>query len=340
MMKRQIVSISLLAAILTGQSSIEVPVGASITIPTDAYICAGTITVNGTVTYTGSSLCVVPNGGAIASIVKASAANDDGFYKIGDQISVTLEFTRDVVVAGIPQLMLETGTTDRIVSYTAGSQSVTLTFNYVVKEGDSSPDLEYVSTTALSLNGGSIKDLIDRDAEIALPEPGAANSLSANKDIVVDGIIPTNGIVNDGIGEDIQFSGDETKLFFNWTGFDDANSSGIKRYYVALGTTSGGTEIKDFEDVGNVSNHTFIDLTLNQGSTYYGAVKAEDNAGNVSLVSVTNGVTLDIYPGPPSITTISPDVGNVLDLNTLSTINIGFSEPIGSLNIHSDAISH
>ncbi len=240
MMKRQIV-ISLLAAILTGQSSIEVPNGASITVPTDAYICAGTITVNGTVTY-----CVEPGVGAIASIVKASATNENGFYKIGDQISVTLEFTRDVVVAGIPQLMLETGTIDSIVNYSAGSQSVTLTFNYVVKEGDSSPDLEYVSTNALSLNGGSIKDLVDRDAEIVLPEPGAANSLSANKDIVVDGIIPTNGTVNDGIGEDIQFSGDETKLLFNWTGFDDASSSGIKRYFIALGTTSGGTDFKPY----------------------------------------------------------------------------------------------
>ena len=323
----------MLVSLTFGQSSIVIPNGASITVPTDAYICSGTITVNGTVTYTGSSLCVVPNAHLIASIVKTSALNEDGYYKIGDQISVTLEFTRDVVVAGIPQLMLETGTTDRIVSYTAGSQSVTLTFNYVVKEGDSSPDLEYVNTTALSLNGGSIKSLFDKDAEITLPEPGAVNSLSANKDIVVDGIIPTNGIVNDGIGEDIQFSGDETKLLFNWNGFDDANSSGVKRYYVALGTTSGGTEIKDFEDVGNVSNHTFTDLTLNQGSTYYGAVKAEDNAGNVSLVSVTNVVTVDIYAGPPSITTISPDVANVLDLNTLSTINIDFSEPIGSLNL-------
>ena len=68
--KKLIVSISLLAAILTGQSSIEVPVGAYITIPTDAYICAGTITVNGTITYTGSSLCVVPNAHLIASIVE------------------------------------------------------------------------------------------------------------------------------------------------------------------------------------------------------------------------------------------------------------------------------
>ena len=76
--KNLIVSISLLAAILTGQSSIEVPVGASITIPTDAYICAGTITVNGTVTYTGSSLCVVPNAHLIASILETSALNEAG----------------------------------------------------------------------------------------------------------------------------------------------------------------------------------------------------------------------------------------------------------------------
>jgi len=333
MMKRQIVTISLLAAILSGQSSIEVPVGASIIVPTDAYICAGTITVNGTLTYTGASLCVVPNAHLIASIVKASALNEDGYYKIGDEISVTLAFTLNVLVTGTPQLALETGDIDGVANYASGNETVTLTFNYIVKEGDSSPDLEYMSTTALSLNGGSIKSLFDKDAEITLPEPGAANSLSANKGIVVDGVIPTNGIVNDGIGEDIQFSGDETKLLFNWTGFDDASSSGIKRYFLALGTTSGGTEIKPFEDVGNVSNHTFTDLTLSHGSTYYGTVRAEDKAGNVSLVSVTNGVTVDIYAGPPSITTISPDVANVLDLNSLSTINIDFSEPIGSLNL-------
>jgi hypothetical protein len=323
----------LLVSLTFGQSSIEVPVGASITVPDDAYICAGTITVNGTVTYTRSSLCVVPNAHLIASIVETSALNEDGYYKIGDEISVTLTFTLNVIVTGTPQLALETGGIDGIANYTSGNETLTLTFNYIVKEGDSSPDLEYVSTAALSLNGGSIKDLVDRDAEIVLPEPGAANSLSANKDIVVDGIIPTNGTVNDGIGEDVQFSGDETKLLFNWTGFDDASSSGIKRYFVALGTTPGGTDIEDFEDVGNVLNHTFTDLTLTQGSTYYGAVKAEDKAGNVSLASVTNGVTVDIYAGPPSITTISPDVTNVLDLNALSTINIGFSEPIRSLNL-------
>ena len=149
---------------------------------TDAYICAGTITVNGTVTYTGSSLCVVPNAHLIASIVETSALYEDGYYKIGDEISVTLTFTLNVIVTGTPQLALETGGIDGIANYTSGDETVTLTFNYIVKEGDTSPDLEYMSTTALSLNGGSIKSLFDKDAEITLPEPGATNSLSANKD--------------------------------------------------------------------------------------------------------------------------------------------------------------
>ena len=332
MIKKYLISFNLAISALLSQSSIMIPTGASIFVPDEAYICAGTITVNGELIYSGTNVCNYEAGG-IASIVEASSLNEDGFYKIGDQIAVTLTFNRNVVVTGTPQLTLETGSVDKVANYSSGSESLTLTFNYIVEEGDISPDLKYVSSSALSLNGGSIKDQNNNDSEILLPEPGSVNSLSAIKELYVDGIIPTNGTVNDGIGEDIQFSGDETKLLFNWTGFDDASSSGIKRYFVALGTTSGGTEIKDFEDVGNGSNHTFNDLTLSHGSTYYGTVKAEDNAGNVSLVSVTNGVTVDIYAGPPSITTISPDVANVLDLNTSSTINIDFSEPIGSLNL-------
>ena len=104
----------LLSGYYFSQSSIVIPVGASITVPTDAYICAGTITVNGTVTYTGSSLCVVPNAHLIASIVETSALNEDGYYKIGDEISVTLTFTLNVLVTGTPQLTLETGASREI----------------------------------------------------------------------------------------------------------------------------------------------------------------------------------------------------------------------------------
>ena len=169
----------MLIAVLYGQSSIMIPAGASITVPDDAYICAGTITVNGELIYSGTNVCNYEAGG-IASIVKASSLNEDGFYKIGDQIAVTLTFNRNVIVTGTPQLTLETGSVDKVANYSSGSESLTLTFNYIVEEGDISPDLKYVNSSALSLNGGSIKDQNNNDSEILLPEPGSVNSLSSN----------------------------------------------------------------------------------------------------------------------------------------------------------------
>ena len=52
-------------------------------------------------------------------------------------------------------------------------------------------DLDYVSTEALTLNGGTINNSVEA-AILILPNPGDAGSLSANKDIVIDGIRPSN----------------------------------------------------------------------------------------------------------------------------------------------------
>jgi hypothetical protein len=117
-------------------------------------------------------------------VTSVSATNADGTYGIGETIAVTLTFSEAVTVTGTPQLLLETGTTDRIASYTSGSGSNTLTFTYTVQAGDASTDLDYTATTALSLNGGTIATA-GRDARLTLPVPGAAGSLAANKAIVI-----------------------------------------------------------------------------------------------------------------------------------------------------------
>jgi hypothetical protein len=52
-------------------------------------------------------------------------------------------------------------------------------------------DLDYASTSALALNSGSIKDAAGNDATLTLSEPGGGTSLGSNKDIVVDGVVPT-----------------------------------------------------------------------------------------------------------------------------------------------------
>src|SRR5205085_990501 len=62
---------------------------------------------------------------------------------------------------------------------------------YTVAAGDTSADLDYVGTGSLALNGGTIRDAALNAATLTLASPGAAGSLGANKNLVVDTTAPT-----------------------------------------------------------------------------------------------------------------------------------------------------
>ena len=132
----------------------------------------------------------------VPSIANITSSVTNLNQSLGQTIPIQIQFSENVTVTGTPQLVLETGATDRIIDYTSGSGTNTLTFNNTVQAGDTSTDLDYTATTALSLNGGTIQDGAGNDAILTLPEPGAAGSLSANKDIVLDTTIPTVEIQN------------------------------------------------------------------------------------------------------------------------------------------------
>ncbi|ABC29955.1 uncharacterized protein with a C-terminal OMP (outer membrane protein) domain [Hahella chejuensis KCTC 2396] len=127
------------------------------------------------------------------SSVTSSTAN--GSYKTGDGVSIQILFDQSVVVSGTPQLQLETGITDRNVDYASGSGGSTLNFAYTVQSGDASADLDYTGTGALGLNGGTIVDDAGNAATLTLAAPGAANSLGANKALVIDAIAPSLSLI-------------------------------------------------------------------------------------------------------------------------------------------------
>jgi hypothetical protein len=134
---------------------------------------------------TSATATVVPR------VTTVSSTTADGSYKAGAPIAVTVTFTAPVTVTGTPQLLLETGTTDRQAAYASGTGTSTLTFGYTVQAGDTSSDLDYQSTSALTLNGGTINDSGGHAATLTLPTPGATGSLGANKNIVIDTTAPT-----------------------------------------------------------------------------------------------------------------------------------------------------
>jgi hypothetical protein len=79
-----------------------------------------------------------------------------------------------------------------------------------------------------------------------------------------------------------------SELSANWSGFD-ASVSGLNFYEYAIGTTAGGTDIKDWTNAGTDTLVTATGLTLNTTDTYYFTVRATDNAGNTSTAVNSGG---------------------------------------------------
>jgi len=124
------------------------------------------------------------------TVTSVNSIAPDATYKTGDVVSIQVNFSEPVLVFGIPQLTLETGETDRVVNYVTGSGTPSLTFDYIVQSGDASSDLDYSNSFALTLNSATIKDGALNNAILTLPAPGAANSLGANKGLVIDTATP------------------------------------------------------------------------------------------------------------------------------------------------------
>src|SRR5207245_1482508 len=118
------------------------------------------------------------------TVTNVSSTTANGTYGAGATITVTVNFSRAVTVTGTPQLTLNSGGT---ASYSSGTGTSTLTFTYLVNSGESSPRLDYSATGSLS---GTIKDANNNAATLTLVAPGAAGSLGANKNIVIDAVAP------------------------------------------------------------------------------------------------------------------------------------------------------
>ena len=105
------------------------------------------------------------------------------WYRIGDQITVTVTFTKNITVTGTPELRLNVGTSQNVAIFESAN-GATAAFEYTVTEGDSDTDGISFPPNGLTLEGGTIKDDAGNDAALSY---GAVSTLSTHK---VDGIRP------------------------------------------------------------------------------------------------------------------------------------------------------
>jgi gliding motility-associated-like protein len=237
------------------------------------------------------------------------------FYKAGGVITITVAFSQPVNVTGTPELALNsTGK----ATYTSGSGTSLLTFTYTVLAGENAALLDYSATGSLTLAGGTITGT-GGTPTLALPTPGAAGSLAANKILTVDTQPPVAPLALAlAAGSDTGTSTTDNITNVTTptvTGTAELNSS--VTLFDTDGTTSLGTATAD----ATTGAWSITTSTLAQG-VHSLTAKATDKAGNIGVASTALSITIDTTAPTLAITS---DLA-LLKAGQTATITFTFSE--------------
>jgi len=249
------------------------PASLSVLIPTGASIDTYTTRIVSlfSTSTVADSVDVVPR------VTGVTSPKLDGFYKAGEVIDIDVSFNSNVTVTGTPQLALNSGGT---ADYVSGSGTNKLTFRYTVAGGQNSQDLDYDSTTALTLNGGTITDAGGNNVSLTLATPGTPGSLSNTRAIVIDTTDPTvdisapsASITKNG---PVTFTISYYDLNFDASTLSVGDINLIPTGSAAVGTiTVDGTGNMRTVTLSNITGNGTVGISIDAGT-------ASDLAGNVA----------------------------------------------------------
>jgi hypothetical protein len=250
------------------------------------------------------------------TILSASSSSNNGTYKAGDVVNVTVTFSESVTVTGTPQLTLETGITDAVVNYLSGSGGAILTFRYTVSAGDNAALLDFASTSALSLNSGTIKDAAGNNATLTLPAVGGASSIAGQKSIVIDTTAPT--------------------VTYSSTSPASPGYTQTPQVVVSLNESVGSiifysnatclTAISN-TTAGAAGSNSIMSNALTANSTTSIFVKATDTVGNVGSCVYMGAYTHDDVS--PSVTAVSSTTADgTYGVGSTIVVTVAFSEAV------------
>lgn len=128
-----------------------------------------------------------------------------------------------------------------------------------------------------NLTGLSLSECVDYYATVRAVDVDSNPSTEETTDFIrYDGTNPTDpsSLVLSGSAST---TNSET---LSWTTSSDACS--LSHYEVALGTSTGASDVVTWIDVGNVTSYSFTGLSLANATDYFMTVRAVDSAGNTS----------------------------------------------------------
>ncbi|MCS5646449.1 MAG: hypothetical protein NZ838_10015, partial [Candidatus Marinimicrobia bacterium] len=212
-------------------------------------------------------------------------AAEGGILGIDDKDYQSVSTTLDISwsgsdsLSGIYKFEYALGTTS------GGTETISWT------DASTNPDL--LASTSVSLTGQTLSDATKYYLSVrATDKAGNLSAVKTGDGITIDVTAPKAGTVHDGTGADIAYTSAANTLSGNWTGFSDA-TSGITNYQYAIGTTSGGIDVKGWTSNTTDTSFTLTGYNLTNAQAYYLSVKAIDMVGHVSDTVTSNGVIAD-----------------------------------------------
>ena len=269
--------------------------------------------------------------GSAASVVSVSSPYPSGVLAAGSKLWIRVNFSKPVTVTGSPLLKLQIGARQADATYGSGTGTTALIFSYVIRDDDAASWIDVASTTALSLNGGTIKDAATANATLTLPAPGTTNSLSVGRSFQVPAnaggylalTYPTTTFVTGVVASGWQG--------YDIVGWDPTTIAGAAYYKVYGGTSPNPAAVVGTVPIGLTS---FRHPGLTLGTTYYYRVSVVDNAGNETPKSaeakaapafqaVTNfGCTnaAQTYTVPAGVTAMQVDAVGAAGVNSSNSV--------------------
>ena len=262
------------------------------------------------------------------TVTGVDTTETDGTFGIGQTIDITVTFDEAVVVTGTPQLTLETGGSDAVVDYSSGTGSTVLTFVYTVASGHVSSDLDYVGTSSLALNSGTIKDAQNNAAVLTLASPAASGSLGANAALVIDTDAPavtgvntteTDGSFGEGETIDITITFDEA-----------VTVTGTPQLTLETG---GSDAVVNYSSGSTTTVLTFV-YTIADGEAssdldYVGTSSLALNSGTIKSTSTTNDAVLTLA-SPAASGSLGANAALVVETTNPTVTGVDTTETDGS----------
>lgn len=122
-----------------------------------------------------------------ARILSVTTTLEEGAYTVGQEIPITLNFDKPINKTGAISLSINSKKDYGMISNDEDIQNVqSITFNYVVGEGDSTEGyIDYTNEFLVIQEGAQLTSADGSPVSITMPKPGSENSLSSAK-IMID----------------------------------------------------------------------------------------------------------------------------------------------------------